>query len=75
MSQPRVSQLGWTAPTRRCQVRYSTGPFWKRFSIAATSSGFTVADHEVGDLARVTTLAAARAWAGIRVNEQCVRHE
>ena len=69
-----VLQLGWTEPNRRCPIRFSTGEFYKRFSIVETSIGFTVCDHEHGDLARVTTLAAARAWAGIRVGEKSVRH-
>lgn len=69
-----VRQLGWTEPNRWCAVRFSTGRFYRRFSIVQTSTGFTVSDHERGDLARVTTLAAARAWAGIRVGEQDVRH-
>lgn len=69
-----IRQLGWTSKSHRSAVRYSTGKYWKRFSIVETSTGFTVADAETGDIARVTTLAAARAWAGIRVGEQDVRH-
>ena len=67
-----IQQLGWTVPYRG--VYWSLAPVYHRFSITETSSGFTVCDHKTRDLARVSTLIAARAWAGIRVNEQCVRH-
>jgi len=33
-----------------------------------------VSDHASGELVRVTTKAAAKAWAGIRVGEHDVRH-
>lgn len=68
-----IRQVEWTARMRGGVV-YSKGPLWKRFSIVRTTSGYTVADHEQNECARVTTLAAARAWAGIRVGEQVVRH-
>lgn len=69
-----IRQLGWTTVTRRCAIRYSTCAYWRRFSIVETSTGFTVADKETRELARVSTLAAARAWAGIKVGEQDIRH-
>jgi hypothetical protein len=67
-----VAQLGWTSERRG--IRYSSTPYWKRFSIVRTASGYTVSDHERRELARVATFAAAKAWAGIRVGERCVRH-
>lgn len=68
----RIRQLGWTSIRRG--IRWSRTPFPRRFSIIQTASGYTVSDHERGELARVTTFAAAKAWAGIRVHEQDVRH-
>jgi hypothetical protein len=68
-----IRQLGWTEPARH-GVRWSKSPYWKRFSIVQTSSGWTVCDHTSGELVRLTTKAAAKAWAGIRVGEQDVRH-
>jgi hypothetical protein len=70
-----MRQLNWSTPVKPAQIAWSvTAPHYHRFSIMETSTGYTVCDHVVGDLARVTTLAAARAWAGIRVGEQDVRH-
>jgi hypothetical protein len=68
----RLRQLGWTSIRRG--IRWSNTPHHKRFSIVHTATGYTVADHKTGDLARVHTFAAAKAWAGIRVGEQDVRH-
>lgn len=65
-------QLGWSDEKRG--IRWSHTPYHHRFSIVRTSSGYTVSDHREGDLARVTTFAAAKAWAGIRVGEKAVRH-
>ena len=56
-----VRQLGWTE-IQRHGIRWSKGKYWKRFSIVRTATGFTVTDHQLGDLARTTTFALAKAW-------------
>lgn len=68
-----MRQLGWTEGWR-FGMSWSKGPYWKRFCITKTTTGYTVVDSKAGDLVRVRTLAAARAWAGIRVGERDVRH-
>lgn len=68
-----VRQVEWTSFNRH-GMAWSRGPLYRRFVIMRTTSGFTVADTRTGDLERTTTLALARAWAGIRVGEQVVRH-
>ena len=65
-------QIEWSNPRRG--ISFSMGRFFRRFSIVSTTHGFTVSDHTTGDLERTTTIQAARAWAGIRVGETCVRH-
>lgn len=69
-----VRQVDWSSPNRRTGIMWSTsGGCYRRFSITPTSSGYTVCDHQTGDLQRTTTLALARAWAGQRVGEKVVR--
>lgn len=71
----KVKQLGWSA-MNMWGISYTTTPgFYRRFTVIKTTQGFTVTDKETNELARTTTLPAARAWAGIRVNEQCVRRQ
>lgn len=67
-----IRQIGWGR--WRFGVQYSSGPFFRRFSIIETMDGFTVNDHETQETARVVTYASAKAWAGIRVGEIVVRH-
>ena len=67
-----MQQLGWSC--LRYGIRWSNTPYYKRFSIVTTSSGHTVTDHQTHEQERVTTFAAAKAWAGIRVGETVVRH-
>jgi hypothetical protein len=64
-------QIEWSMAKRG--ISFSMGAFFRRFSIVSTTHGFTVSDHHLGEQARVTTLQAARAWAGIRVGETVVR--
>ncbi len=68
-----MKQMKWSAwRLDRC---YSASfPHYRRFQIVRTTAGYTVSDQTTGELARVTTFAAAKAWAGIRVGEQNVRH-
>lgn len=47
---------------------------YQRFSIIKRTEGYTVVDHIDSARIEVHTLAAAHAWAGIRVGERCVRH-
>lgn len=70
----RVSQIDWSS--WRFDVSWSIRPsrIHRRFSIMRTTSGFTVNDHQEKETVRFQTFAAAKAWAGIRVNETCVRH-
>lgn len=70
-----VRQVGWR-PFNVYGIAWSTtpSPIYKRFYITRTTNGFTVVDKQTGEIERTTTLAAAQAWAGIRVGEQCVRH-
>lgn len=49
----------------RAEVSRSQLPFG-RFSIAVTTSGFTVVDHASGDVRRTETLGCAQAWANLR---------
>jgi hypothetical protein len=63
-------QIQWSTPRRG--ISFSTGAFFRRFSIVATTRGYTVSDHEQHDQARTITIQAARAWAGIRVGETIV---
>lgn len=68
-----MQQVGWTTP--RHGICFSTNSgIVRRFYIVRTSDGYTVSDTVVGDLARVTSLAAARAWAEIRAGGESVRH-
>jgi hypothetical protein len=66
-----VKQLHWS-PFRH-GVSYSHTPFDKRFAIVERTSGYTVTDCLDGSITRTVTLAAAHAWAGIRVVELAVR--
>ena len=46
-----------------------------RFAIVRNTEGYSAVDKSNGSIGRVTTLAAARAWCGIRCGETAVRHE
>jgi hypothetical protein len=72
MDEPK--QIGWT--NWKFDIQFSKNPasLYKRFYVTRSTSGYTVVDTTTGDLARLDTLAAAHAWAGIRVGERCVRH-
>lgn len=68
-----IRQIGWTS--QRFGIIWSKNPgYYKRFSVVERTEGYTVTDHQTGDTARVTTRAAAFAWAGIRIGERCIRH-
>jgi hypothetical protein len=70
-----MKQLGWSSPDWRTRISWSTSSgYQKRFSILPTTDGYIVTDHQEKECRRVLTLAAARAWAGIRVGEEEVRH-
>ena len=69
-----MRQLDWSSFNRfGISVSTSHG-YVRRFAIMRTTGAFVVIDNDTGDTARPSSLAAARAWAGIRVGEECVRH-
>ena len=67
-------QMGWTS-RNRYGIRYSTSSeCYHRFVITETTDGYAVCDTLMKNVERTTTLAAAQAWAGMRMEEKCVRH-
>jgi len=69
-----IGQIEWS--NFRFDVSWSTSKaVYRRFSIARTTDGYATFDHVTGQRSHSTSLAAARAWAGIQVGERCVRHE
>ena len=64
-----MRQIEWSAP--RNGVIYGMNG---RFVITKSTTHYTVGDRKTGELARTHTLAAARAWAGVRVGGEDVRH-
>lgn len=71
-----IRQIDWTPFIHDISWSKSTGEGeFARFAILKTTSGFTVVDTKDNSNERTTTLAAARAWAGIRVGEKVVRRK
>jgi hypothetical protein len=69
-----MKQIGWTMFRFDTQFSKNPASVFKRFYISRNTEDYTVVDTATGDLARLATLAAAHAWAGIRAGEECVRH-
>lgn len=69
-----IRQIDWS--TWRYGVCRSMRPvsIRHRFTIFKVTEGYVVNDHQVHEKVSVKTFALAKAWAGVRVNEQCVRH-
>ena len=67
-------QIGWTSFLHGVSFSKSPAAVYRRFWVTRNTTDYTVSDKEQKDCARVHTLAAAHAWAGVRVGEQNVRH-
>ena len=65
--QSGVRQIYWTAWRYDVSWSYRPSALYHRFSVVRTTDGYTVTDHELKGAARVRSLAAAHAWAGVRV--------
>lgn len=70
----QIRQIGWS--NFRHDMSFSRTParVYKRFVIFQLTYGFIVIDRMDDDRTTTHTLAAARAWAGVRVNEHDIRH-